>query len=98
LAYNELYKIAEPGAMNIIMLETDGLPNTLVYNFYASAPAPGALTTTSNCQDANSLTYKNGGWKTVVSARQWTPRIPMNAGGAGYMADIPAGAIGGVHV
>jgi Flp pilus assembly protein TadG len=97
LAYNELYKIAEPGAMNLIMLETDGLPNTLVYNFYASTPAPGALNTTSNCQDANSLTYKNGGWKSVASARQWIAGIPMNVNGAGYMADVPAGAIGGFY-
>ena len=97
LAYNELYKIAESGAMNIIMLETDGLPNTLVYNFYASAPAPGALNTTSNCQDANNLTYKNGGWKSVVSARQWIPGIPMNTNGTGYMANVPAGAIGGFY-
>jgi Flp pilus assembly protein TadG len=97
LAYNELYKIAEPGAMNIIMLETDGLPNTLVYNFYASTPAPGSLNTTSNCQDANNLTYKNGGWKTVKSARPWIPGIPMNTKGTGYMSDVPAGAIGGFY-
>jgi len=53
LAYNELYKINEPGAMNLIMLETDGLPNTLVYDFYTT---PGtlstlALNTTSACVD-----------------------------------------------
>ena len=33
LAYNELYKIAQPGAFNVIVLETDGLPNTLTLNF-----------------------------------------------------------------
>jgi Flp pilus assembly protein TadG len=99
LAYNELYKIAEPGAMNLIMLETDGLPNTLVYNFYAT---PGtlstfALNTTSNCVDNNNLTYKNNGWRTTTSARQWITGIPMNTGGSGYMASIPAGAIGGFY-
>jgi len=97
LAYNELYKIAEPGAMNLIVLETDGLPNTLVYNFYPSTPAPGALSTTSNCVDGNNLTYKNGGWKTLSSARQWISGIPMNTNGTGYMANVPAGAIGGFY-
>jgi Flp pilus assembly protein TadG len=92
MAYNQLYQIAEPGAMNIIMLETDGLPNTLIYNYYSATPAPGALNTTSNCQDTNNLTYKNGGWKTVATARQWISGISMNTGGTGsigafYAAD-----------
>jgi len=99
LAYNELYKIAEPGAMNLIMLETDGLPNTLVYNFYAT---PGtlstfALNTTSNCVDQNNKTYKNNGWRTTSSSRAWITGIPMNTDGSGYMADVPAGAIGGFY-
>lgn len=99
LAYNELYKIAEPGAMNLIMLETDGLPNTLVYNFYAT---PGtistwALNTTSNCVDQNNLTYKKNGWRTTTSARTWITGIPMNTNGTGYMANVPAGAIGGFY-
>jgi Flp pilus assembly protein TadG len=99
LAYNELYKIAEPGAMNLIMLETDGLPNTLVYNFYAM---PGtlstfALNTTSNCVDQNNLTYKNNGWRSTSSSPAWITGIPMNANGAGYMANVPAGAIGGFY-
>jgi Flp pilus assembly protein TadG len=99
LAYNELYKIAEPGAMNLIMLETDGLPNTLVYNFDTT---PGtlstlALNTTSACVDNNNLTYANNGWRTTTSARQWITGIPMNTGGSGYMANVPAGSIGSVY-
>jgi Flp pilus assembly protein TadG len=97
MAYNQLYQIAEPGAMNIIMLETDGLPNTLIYNFYAATPAPGALNTTSNCQDTNNLTYKNAGWKTVATARQWISGIGMNTGGTGYMSNVPGGAIGAFY-
>jgi Flp pilus assembly protein TadG len=99
LAYNELYKIAEPGAMNLIMLETDGLPNTLVYNFYATPGTIGtlALNTASNCVDQNNLTYKNNGWRTTTSARTWITGIPMNTNGAGYMANVPAGAIGGFY-
>ncbi len=99
LAYNELYKIAEPGAMNLIMLETDGLPNTLAYNFYQT---PGtlssfALNTASNCVDQNNRKYSNNGWRSTTSARQWITGIPMNTGGSGYMSDVPAGAIGGFY-
>jgi len=97
MAYNQLYQIAEPGAMNIIMLETDGLPNTLIYNFYSATPAPGALNTTSNCQDTNNLTYKNGGWKTLATARQWISGISMNTGGTGYMSNVLAGSIGAFY-
>jgi Flp pilus assembly protein TadG len=99
LAYNELYKIAEPGAMNLIMLETDGLPNTLVYNYYATPGTTStlALNTTSACQDATGKTWANNGWRTTTSAPQWIPSISMNSTGAGYMANVPAGAIGGFY-
>ncbi len=102
LAYNELYKIAEPGAMNLIMLETDGLPNTLIYNYYATPGTTNtlALNSTSGCVDSTSNTTKTiaqGGWKTAASVRQWIPGIPMNTGGAGYLGNVPAGAIGGFY-
>ena len=99
LAYNELYKIAEPGAMNLIMLETDGLPNTLVYNFYQTPGTTStlALNNSSGCVDANNKTWNQGGWKTTTSARQWLPTIPMNTGGTGYMSNVPAGTIGGFY-
>jgi Flp pilus assembly protein TadG len=99
LAYNELYKIAEPGAMNIVMLETDGLPNTLVYNYYATPGTTSTLglNTTSNCQDATGKTWSAGGWKTTTSARQWIPSISMNTNGTGYMSDVPAGTIGAFY-
>jgi Flp pilus assembly protein TadG len=101
LAYNELYKIAEPGAMNILMLETDGLPNTLIYNFWdstnnVSAVQPGS--NGSNCQDQNSKTVAQGGWTTSASMRTWLPSaISMNTGGTGYMSDVASGAIGAFY-
>jgi Flp pilus assembly protein TadG len=99
LAYNQLYQIAEPGAMNLIMLETDGLPNTLIYNYYATPGTTStlALNTTSNCQDSSGKTWTNGGWKTAASVPSWTAGIPMNTGGPGYVANVPAGAIGGFY-
>ena len=36
VGYNELYKANLPGAYNILLIETDGLPNTLSFNFWDS--------------------------------------------------------------
>jgi Flp pilus assembly protein TadG len=99
IAYNELYKLNEPGAMNIVMLETDGMPNTLVYNFYATPGTTStfALNTNSNCQDANGNKWSNAGWRSSTSARAWIPGISMNTSGTGYMSDVPAGTIGSFY-
>ncbi len=101
VAYNELYKIAEPGAMNLIMLETDGLPNTLVYNYYSSPGNTHTLTLSngSGCKDVNAKTVANGGWLTAaaVNGLQWIPTISMNTNGTGYMADIPAKTAGAFY-
>jgi Flp pilus assembly protein TadG len=104
MAYNELHKIAEPGAMNIIMLETDGLPNTLVYNFYSSPGNTATLALAQNvsgCQDQNGKTYGSGrgagGWTTVASVPSWLPSINMNSGGTGFMSNVPAGATGAFY-
>ena len=95
LAYNELYKQNLPGALNFIMLETDGLPNTLAYNWWDGAAA--GISAGSSCQDATGKTKAGGGWTTLASMRQWTPGYNMNNGGTGFMANIPAGAIGSFY-
>jgi Flp pilus assembly protein TadG len=106
MAYNELYKIAEPGAMNLILLETDGLPNTLVYNYYATPGTTStfALNTSSGCQDASGKTWSSNGWRSGTSARGWLPAngsiaagIAMNSGGTGFMSDIPNRTIGAFY-
>jgi Flp pilus assembly protein TadG len=106
LAYNELYKINEPGAMNLVMLETDGLPNTLVYNFYATPGTTStlALNNASGCADASGNTWNQNGWRTATSARGWLPAngtvpagIPMNTNGTGFMSDIPNSTIGAFY-
>jgi Flp pilus assembly protein TadG len=99
MAYNQLYMNAEPGAMNIIMLETDGLPNTLVYNFYATpgTTATWALNTNSGCQDANGKTWNQNGWRTSGSQRLWMPSINMNSSGTGFMSNVPSGTIGAFY-
>jgi Flp pilus assembly protein TadG len=92
LGYNELYKQALPGALNIMVLETDGYPNTGVYNFWNGTSF--GIRNNSSCQDSSGRTPAAGGWTGVGSIRNWQTGYSMNTGGTGYMADIPAGSIG----
>lgn len=49
LAYQELVKRNEPGALNLIVFFTDGLPNGLTGEFNDPVPANNLLKTTSAC-------------------------------------------------
>lgn len=100
LAYNELFKMALPGALNVVMLETDGLPNTLVYNWWDGSSA--GIANGSGCKDANGKTIGGGrgggGWTTLASMPAWdSPGHNMSNGGTGYMSNIPQGAIGAFY-
>jgi Flp pilus assembly protein TadG len=98
LAYNELYKINQPGALNVIVVETDGKPNTVTMNFWDGTSA--GLSSSSNCLDTSvPLPGKKksaGGFASSSVLPAWTAGDSMNTGGTGYMADIPAGMIGGL--
>jgi hypothetical protein len=88
------YKLNQPGALNVIVVETDGLPNTITVNFWDGTTA--GLSAGSGCLDINNKSIGAGGFRTLASLRAWTPGHSMNTGGTGYMADIPAGIIGGI--
>jgi Flp pilus assembly protein TadG len=94
LAYNELYKINQPGAMNVIVVETDGLPNTVTVNFWDGSTT--GLSSGSGCLDMNSKKVSQAGFTSSGVLPDWTGGHSMNTGGTGYMADIPAGMIGGL--
>jgi Flp pilus assembly protein TadG len=49
LAYQELVKRNEAGALNLVVFFTDGLPNGLVADFNDPAPAKNLLKTNSTC-------------------------------------------------
>lgn len=97
VAYNELYKKALPGALNVIMLETDGLPNTVDYNWAPGTHAQAAalFSSSSGCTDTNGKTISQSGSWTSTTARQWSSVFTM--GPSGYMSDVPAGAIGAFY-
>jgi Flp pilus assembly protein TadG len=94
LAYNEIYKMALPGALNVIMFETDGLPNTLTMNFWDSATGTAGIRSTSNCRDANNKTKSAGGFASAAVLPNWTPGQALGSGS--YFPDIPAGIVGAV--
>jgi hypothetical protein len=98
LGYNELYKQALPGALNIMVLETDGYPNTGVYNFWDGTSAGIRGPSSGGCKDTSNLTAgSGGGWTTAASIPNWQTGYSMNTGGTGYMSDIPAGAVGAFY-
>ncbi len=106
VAYNELYKTNLPGALNLILFESDGLPNTLNLNWWDQSSQTFGInritpygSTQRGCKDYNNQTKYQGGWddNQESDARHWTSGFPMNDGGVGYMADIPAGAIGALY-
>ncbi len=98
-AYNELYKMMLPGALNVLVLETDGLPNTITYNFNTNNTHAGmGLQSTSGCQDQNGHAYSGARpayWNSAAAMKQWTAGLTM--GPNGFMSDIPAGPIGAVY-
>lgn len=92
IAYNELLQANLPGALNVVMFETDGLPNTLNMNFWDSVNNVSGLTATNTkCLDRNGKTMSTGGFTTSASIPNWTP-------GATYDATtVPAGMVGEVY-
>jgi Flp pilus assembly protein TadG len=68
VAYNEIYKVNLPGALNVIMFETDGLPNTLTLSFWDGSRA--GLASSSPCTDKNTKTIATG-FKTTASLPAW---------------------------
>jgi Flp pilus assembly protein TadG len=99
MAYNELYRTNLPGAFNIILLETDGLPNSVANNWYDGSTF--GIAASSNCTDANSRKKSSSptaGWRnnTPGDARAWTAAKSFGTGS--YLSNVSAGAIGVVYV
>ena len=100
LGYQALYQTGLPGALNILMLETDGLPNTLTMNFYDSVNNLVGLNNSSNCKDTATKTLSGGGFGAANKIPSWTTGLSLNAAPfkttSGPYSNIPAGMIGAV--
>ncbi len=98
VAYNELYKVNLPGALNMIVFETDGKPNTVTLNMWDSASSAAGIRSGSNCLDRSGIKKGSGGFGTEAASPYWqgnasTPTFSMGSGS--FIPDIPAGMIGG---
>jgi Flp pilus assembly protein TadG len=105
LGYQLLYQTNLPGALNVLMLETDGLPNTLTMNFWDSTNLVPGLLTTSGCKDNNGNRYtgsSGNGFKTNAEVPSWTNGLNMTSTSNGflsshsYYSNIPSGMIASV--
>lgn len=105
--YNAIYQRFLPGAFNVLVIETDGLPNTMAMDMWDGAAfafaSNGTAASPTGCKDNANKAKVSGGWNTYANRRLWqTVTHPMNTittntPHAGFMADIPTGAIGAIY-
>ncbi len=100
--YEQVAAINEPGALNVIVYFTDGIPNTITGNFpvnvldtarTADGRARPATSSNSRCYD-----YQNGRrWGALgVQNPQWNPNAQVYRG-AVYSEENPAAGVLNVH-
>ena len=103
LGYQLLHQTNLAGALNVLMVETDGLPNTLTMNFWDSTNNIPGLLTSSNCTDLNGNKYtgaSGNGFKTAAEVPPWTGGLNMTSTANGFLSsnsnytNIPSGMIG----
>ncbi len=85
LGYNEVYATNLPGAFNLLMFFTDGIPNSLTLNYQ------NVMLSTSNCQDSTGKAISAGG-NFLLNPPSWTPVWTMPAGS--YFGNLGPGPIG----
>jgi hypothetical protein len=106
LGYQLLVQTGLPGALNILLIETDGMPNTLTMNFYDSVNNKVALAAGSNCLDTSSPTNKkigSGGFGSSSVIPKWNTigltltAAPFGSTNPGLYPNTPTGMIGAVY-
>ena len=75
LAYHLLYQTNLPGALNVLLLETDGLPNTLTLNFWDATNGVAGIASGSGCRDRNNATISGGGFRSLSALPSWAPGL-----------------------
>jgi Flp pilus assembly protein TadG len=99
LGYNELYKIGLPGALNVLMLFTDGLPTALTFDFRQGPTTQvGLLEDTTTCQDSlgrSMASTASPRGHITNNPPQWT--AGWNLGTGSFLSNVPAGPIAVVY-
>jgi Flp pilus assembly protein TadG len=94
IAYDQLYKVNLPGAYNILMFETDGLPNTLTLNWWDNVNTVAGIASGSNCTDINNKKISASGFQTLASLRNWTSGHAM---ASSAYSNVPQGIVGAMY-
>ncbi len=80
MAYQAIEQMNLPGALNVIVLETDGLPNTLTMSFYdATNKVTGLSANNNTCTDTAGKTLKNGGFGSTAVLPPWAGGMSLTA-------------------
>ncbi len=99
IAYNENYKIQLPGALNVIVLMTDGQPTAGSYKFVTTAAndptgsAKSVVPSTSACKDSTGKALSSGG-NMLTNPANWISAEKTN-GSAPYVVDLGANSYSG---
>jgi len=105
LGYQLLVQTGLPGALNILLIETDGLPNTMTMNFYDSVNNKVALANGSNCTDTAGNTRHSAtvGFGSAALIPHWNnfslnlTAAPFGTTNPGLYPNTPLGMIGTVY-
>ncbi|MBI4877725.1 MAG: VWA domain-containing protein [Acidobacteria bacterium] len=95
VGYNGILTTNLPGALNVLMLMTDGLPNVMTINLeqpFPGTPTITALKSTSGCKDTQNKTLAGGG-NFVTYTPNWTPGVNFSTYFSGSTLSLPAGMI-----
>jgi hypothetical protein len=94
-AYQAILAKNLPGALNVLMVMTDGQPSALTVNMeqpYPGTPARVTLKSSSPCKDTSGKTISGGG-NFVTRTPNWTPGVNFSTYFPGSAFTIPAGMI-----
>ncbi len=95
IAYDQLYNLNLTGALNVILLETDGLPNTLTLNWWDSVNSVAGIATGSGCKDAKGKTKNGGGFGSSSVLPAWDSS--GHSMSSTYYSTVPAGIVGALY-
>ena len=86
IGWNENYKIQLPGALNVVVLMTDGQPTAGTYKFVTTTAndptgvAKSVVASSSACKDSNGTALSSGG-NMLTNPRNWINTRESNTGG-----------------
>lgn len=99
LGYNELYKVALPGALNVLLVFTDGEPNVVTLDFRGGVTnQEGVMADNTNCRDNNGRSLRNTAvprGNIQTSPPGWTAGRSFGAGT--LLPAVPSGPVAGIY-